>query len=103
MGVAMFGSDYGAQLKNQYKDEKELDRQLQRIELTQYTTRELLAGLENGPTGLAAAVKQNNLQQAVDYYRAVGDAEFATYVAKEGERSNWTKSEVAAFTKEVAA
>ena len=103
-----FGADWKKELTSYAgslkADEKViLERQVSRLSLTKYTTRELAQFGGDGPAGVEGAAKASNICAAVGYLSAKGDAEFTTYVKEEGARNNWSADQVSKFVAEVKA
>eukprot|EP01084_Bolivina_argentea_P164536 286056_1 len=103
-----FGADWKKELevyaKNLKADEKAiLERQVSRLTLTKYTTRELAQFAGDGPAAVEGAAQGANICAGLGFLNAKGESEFTTYVKEEGARNNWTVEQVTKFVDSVKA
>ncbi|CCW69876.1 unnamed protein product [Phytomonas sp. Hart1] len=80
-----------------------LRRQIARVNLTRYTTRELAMYAGEGPSYLDDVAREANLAQGKVYLDEHGVIEFETYVEAEAKNANWPDSVCKKFIKDVKA
>ena len=105
---AVFGASWKSELAAYAKtlpagDQKELTRQIARLSLTRYTTRELACFAGEGAANVDAAAEAENLANGVKLLQQVGPNEFAETVKAEGTRSNWSEDAINKFIASVKA
>mmetsp|Transcript_76804 Transcript_76804/g.89236 ORF Transcript_76804/g.89236 Transcript_76804/m.89236 type:complete len:167 (+) Transcript_76804:45-545(+) len=93
--------EYAAKLSAEEK--KVLDRQVARLSLTRYTTRELAQFGGAGSAGVDAAAVEYNIAQGVAYLQAKGESEFSRYVQVEAKNANWGDDAVKQYVANVKA
>lgn len=85
------------------EEKKVLERQVARLSLTRYTTRELALFGGAGSAGVDAAAAEYNIAQGVAYLQAKGESEFTNYVQSEAKVANWSDAAVKSFVANVKA
>ncbi|CCW63889.1 unnamed protein product [Phytomonas sp. EM1] len=80
-----------------------LRRQLARVDLTRFTTRELAMYGGEGPTHLASVAREANLAQGKAFLDAKGVKAFEAYVKAEATNANWSQADRDQFIKDVKA
>ena len=78
------------------------DRQVGRLLLTAYTTRELAQFGGNGPAGVAGAAEAQQIADGLALLKQ-GESAFTAKVQEEGKLANWTDAQVSAFIGKVKA
>lgn len=104
--VAVFGDSWQAELTDYAKSLSEaertvLNRQVARLNLTRYTTRELADFGGNGPENVDAAAKAYNNAKGAQLLAAAGEAKFVEMVKAEAKLARWSDAEVAKYIAEV--
>jgi hypothetical protein len=104
----MFGAEWKAELGKYASalpaDQKAvLERQVSRLSLTRFTTRELAQFAGDGPAGVEAAAQSNNIAEGSRFLAAKGDAEFTKWVQTEAGYANWTADQTNKFIAAVKA
>ena len=105
---AVFGAGWKAELDTYAKglkaDEKAvLDRQVARLALTRYTTRELADFAGDGVANVDANAEAFNLKNGRALLAKVGEAEFTAAVKAEGKLANWDDARINKFIADVKA
>ena len=105
---AMFGPTWKSELEKYAaglpKDQQAvLNRQVSRLALTAYTTRELAQFAGDGPAGVASYAEGHNLCEGVRLLNAKGEAEFTKIVKQEATFANWTPERTDKFIAAVKA
>lgn len=78
--------------------EKEvLSRQVARLALTRYTTRELAEFAANGSAHVDAAAAASNVAKGTKLLATKGEAEFTRVAQEEGALANWSNDAVAKY------
>lgn len=80
-----------------------LQRQVARLSLTRFTTRELACFAGDGPAGVEGAAQAYNLCEGVRILNAKGDAEFTAFVKSEASLANWTDAQTTKYIEQVKA
>eukprot|EP00755_Sulcionema_specki_P003507 Sspe_Gene.27837::Locus_12233_Transcript_1_3_Confidence_0.600_Length_688::g.27837::m.27837 len=78
-----------------------LNKYLQRLSLTRYTSRELASFMLSGAHKVDELAKAQQVADAKEFIAANGDAKFVEHVKAEGKNANWTQEECDAFVKMV--
>jgi hypothetical protein len=108
---AMFGAQWAQELDAyaktlSAKDQDIIKRQVERLSLTRYTTRELAQYAVNGPTLVDQTAQASLIADGVNLRKEKGDAEFKRIVADEAKLGNWddakTKNFISAVEKAAA-
>lgn len=86
---------YASQLPEEQRSV--LERQVQRVLLTRYTTRELALYGGDGPEKLDANAKAENIAQGREFLAAHGEEKFTSYVLQEAKHANWTDAQAQEF------
>lgn len=94
-------SEYAKSLKAEEKTV--LDRQIARLNLTRYTTRELADFAAQGADGVDAAAKAYNVKNGVTLLTRDGEAKFTEFVKVEAANANWSEVQVKSYIAEVKA
>lgn len=102
----MFGANWkteaAAYAKGLKKAEAEIfARQIARLSLTRYTTRELAQYAANGPALVDETAKASQIADGSRLLREVGDAEFTKIVQAEAKSANWSEKEANQFIADV--
>ena len=97
-----FGSNWKKELeeysaKLSAEEKKVLQRQVARLSLTRYTTRELASFAGEGAANVDANAKASNVAQGAAFLQAKGDAEFTRYVSEEAANANWSDAQLKEF------
>eukprot|EP00796_Vickermania_ingenoplastis_P010989 gene10989-7633_t len=74
-----------------------LERQVQRVLLTRYTTRELAMYCGDGPDRLDETARKENINQARAFLELHGEEKLRAHVAQEAVNANWTPAQVDEF------
>lgn len=80
-----------------------LTRQIARVQLTRYTTRELGQYGAEGTQHLDAVAKAANIAQGKEYLAKNGEDKFVAYVHQEAKNANWSEADAKAFIDAVKA
>lgn len=78
-----------------------LQRQIGRVLLTRYTTRELALYGGDGLDQLDAKARASNIEQGKAYLEKYGEEKFVQYVEQEGKHANWSEDQVQDFIRAV--
>lgn len=76
-------------------------RQVARVQLTRFTTRELALYCGDGPENVEHNAKEANLDQGKLYLDTHGEEALRKYVAEEAVNANWSEEEANAFIQQV--
>lgn len=103
-----FGADWKTELeayagKLPAEEKQVLLRQVARLNLTRYTTRELAQFGADGTAAVDAAAADYNLTQGIAYFQAKGEAEFSRYVQEEAKNANWSADATSKYIANVKA
>lgn len=104
--VHNFGENWQAELETYARtlpaeEQEKLHRQVSRLLLTRYTTRELAMYCGDGPEKLEENARKANIEQGCEYYVKHGEEKFVAYVKKEAKYANWTESQAQEFIEAV--
>ena len=102
----VFGAEWKKELeayasKLPADQKKVLERQVARLSLTRYTTRELAQFATKGPENVDAAANAFMVAEARKMIAAKGEAAFVEHVNAEAKLANWTDAAVKKFIDEV--
>ncbi|KAG5464297.1 hypothetical protein LSCM1_00478 [Leishmania martiniquensis] len=101
---ANWKSDIEAYAKSLPADQKSaLERQIARVRLTRYTTRELAEHCGEGPEHLDAVAREANIAQAKAYAQLNGADKLEAYVQAEAKNAGWSDAETKNFMDAVKA
>ncbi|EPY29664.1 hypothetical protein STCU_04357 [Strigomonas culicis] len=101
---ANWKADLDAYAKKLPADQKAiLDRQVARLQLTRYTTRELAEYCGEGAAHLDAVAQKANVEQGKAFLAKHGAEKFAAHVQAEGKHANWSDAQVKKFIDAVKA
>ena len=78
-------------------------KQLGRLLLTSYTTRELSMYAGNGPNGIKGAAEGSMLCEGVGMLKSKGEAAFVAAAQEEGKLANWTTASINEYISKVKA
>lgn len=78
-----------------------LQRQISRVLLTRYTTRELALYGGDGPENLDKNAQTANVEQGRLFLEKFGEDKFKTHVQQEAKNANWSEAQVNAFINSV--
>lgn len=100
--VHNFGGGWQAELEDYARtlpaeDQEQLQRQVSRLWLTRYTTRELAMYAGDGPEKLEENARKANIEQGCEYYAKHGEEKFVEYVKKEAKYANWAEAQAEEF------
>lgn len=93
--------EYSAKLSADEK--KVLQRQVARLALTRYTTRELAQFGGDGSAAVDANAAEYNVAQGVAYLQSKGEAEFTRFAQEEGKLANWSADAISKYVANVKA
>ncbi|CAJ1036798.1 hypothetical protein, conserved [Leishmania lindenbergi] len=93
--------DYATSLPTDQKNF--LKRQVQRVSLTRYTSRELAEYCGEGPEHLDAVARDANIAQAKAYAQKNGADQLEAYVNAEAKNAGWSDAETKSFLDAVKA
>ncbi|CUG72673.1 Hypothetical protein, putative, partial [Bodo saltans] len=85
------------------EEKQTLLRQIARLNLTRYTTRELAQFGADGASAVDAAAAEYNVSQGIAFLQAKGDAEFTRYVQEEAKNANWSADATSKYIASVKA
>eukprot|EP00672_Neobodo_designis_P026329 CAMPEP_0174835392 /NCGR_PEP_ID=MMETSP1114-20130205/5384_1 /TAXON_ID=312471 /ORGANISM="Neobodo designis, Strain CCAP 1951/1" /LENGTH=144 /DNA_ID=CAMNT_0016069339 /DNA_START=60 /DNA_END=494 /DNA_ORIENTATION=+ len=99
---AMFGAQWAQELDAYAKtlpaaDQTILKRQVERLSLTRYTTRELGQFAANGPALVDQTAQAQLIADGVNLRKTKGAADFNKIVAEEAKLCNWDDNKTKAF------
>lgn len=99
---AAFGAEWAKELDTYAKtlpqaEQQVLKRQVERLSLTRYTTRELGQFAVNGPELVDRTAQASLIADGVNLRKTKGDAEFKKIVNEEAKLANWDSSKVSSF------
>lgn len=99
---AQFGAQWQSELDTYAKtlsaaDQAILKRQVERLALTRYTTRELAQFAVNGPALVDATAQASQIEDGVALLKKEGEAEFKRIVTEEAKLANWSDAQTSAF------
>lgn len=106
--AAAFGASWQTEL-NEYakalpkEEQAVIARQVARLNVTRFTTRELAELAGNGAANLDAAAAAYNVQKGVESLSKHGEASFVEYVTAEAKNANWSADAVSKYIAEVKA
>ncbi|KAG5490601.1 hypothetical protein JKF63_00722 [Porcisia hertigi] len=101
---ANWRSDIEAYAKSLPADQKSaLERQVARVMLTRYTTRELAEYCSEGPEHLEAVAREANVAQAKTYAQINGLDKLEAYVNAEAKNAGWSSGDAKKFLDAVKA
>lgn len=101
---ANWKSDIEAYAKTLPADQKSvLERQVARVQLTRYTTRELGEYCGEGPEHVDAAAREANIAQAKAYAQKNGADKLEAYVQAEAKNAGWSAADAKKFLEAVKA
>ncbi|KAG5465028.1 hypothetical protein LSCM4_00480 [Leishmania orientalis] len=97
-----FGANWKADMELYAKslpaDQKKiLERQIARVTLTRYTTRELAEYCGEGPEHVDAVAREANIAQAKAYAQLNGTEKLEAYVKAESRNAGWSDAEAKKF------
>ncbi|GET93542.1 hypothetical protein, conserved [Leishmania tarentolae] len=97
-------SEIEAYAKSLPAEEKNcLERQIARVSMTRYTTRELAEYCGEGPEHVDAVAREANIAQAKVYAQKNGADKLETYVKAEAKNAGWSEAETKKFMDAVKA
>lgn len=104
----MFGAGWKKELETYAaklgaEEKKTVQRQVARLSLTRYTTRELAQFGGNGADGVDAAAQSFMLTEGVRMLKEKGDNQFVEYVKAEAKNANWPQDVTDRFIANVKA
>ncbi len=99
---AVFGSQWSTEFDAYTKtlsaaDQAVVKRQLERLALTRYTTRELAQYAVNGPALVDATAQASQVEEGVALLKKEGETEFKRIVGEEAKLANWDAAKTTAF------
>jgi hypothetical protein len=103
-----FGANWKSELE-QYaaklpaEEKQTLLRQVARLNLTRYTTRELAQFGADGSAAVDAAAGEYNVAQGAAMLQAKGESEFTRYVQEEAKNANWSADATSKYIANVKA
>ncbi|CAG9583993.1 conserved hypothetical protein [Leishmania major strain Friedlin] len=101
---ATWKSDIEAYAKCLPADERScLERQVARVMLTRYTTRELAEYCGEGPEHVDAVAREANIAQAKAHAQQYGADKLEAYVKAESKNAGWSEAETKSFLDAVKA
>lgn len=105
---AKFGANWKAELESYAKklpaeQKTVLERQMARVLLTRFTTRELSVYCGEGPELVEKVAQAANIAEAKEYAKQHGAEKLAAYVKAEAKNANWSDAEVSKFLAAVKA
>lgn len=80
-----------------------IERQVARVQLTQYTTRELAAYCGEGVSHLDSVAHEANVAQGKAYLQQNGEQAFDEYVQNEAVNAKWSEETLKQFIRDVKA
>ena len=106
--AAVFGNNWQTELADYSKslpkeEQAVLNRQIARLNVTRYTTRELADFAGNGAQNIDAAAKAYNVSKGAEMLAREGEAKFVEYVNAEAKNANWSADAVSKYVAEVKA
>lgn len=101
---ANWKSEAEAYAKTLPADQKTIfERQITRVSLTRYTTRELSIYCGEGPEHVDAVARQRNIADGKAYLQNHGNEKFEAYVKAEAKNANWSEEDGKKFIDAVKA
>jgi hypothetical protein len=103
---AMFGAQWAQELEAYTKtlpaaDQAVVKRQVERLSLTRYTTRELGQFAVNGPSLVDQTAQATLIADGVNLRKSKGASEFNKIVQEEAKLANWDDTKTKAFVSAV--
>ncbi|KPA81501.1 putative mitochondrial hypothetical protein [Leptomonas pyrrhocoris] len=103
-----FGASWQSDIESYAKSlpaeqKKVLERQVARVRLTRYTTRELSQYCGEGPEHLDAVARETNIAQAKAYAEKHGADKLEAYVQAEAKNAGWSDADAKKFIDAVKA